>query len=232
MQRLTLRRLQGLLLLLVRKPDITLYLYSLIFLPGVALHETSHWAAAKLLGVRTHAFSLLPRRQGTKVHFGYVETQATDPIRAALIGLAPLIIGASLMTFLALDYLGLRPLLEGIAVAPLDALQHGWERITATPDLLLWLYLVFAISNTMLPSAADRSAWLPALGLAGALTVGALALGVAEATAEFAMPWIEAAAENLTGVFVMTAVLDLVLLIPILAVEIFLSRLLGWEVVY
>lgn len=232
MQRLLLRHLQGLLLLLVRKPDVVLYLYSLIFLPGVALHETSHWAAAKILGVPTLAFSILPRRQGSRVRFGYVETQGTDPIRAALIGLAPLVVGASAMALLTFDYLGLRGVLEGIAVAPLAGLQHGWETVAATPDLLLWLYLVFAISNTMLPSAADRAAWLPALALAGALIAGALVLGVADAAAAFAQPWLEAAAENLSVVFLMTTVLDLALLVPILAAEMFLSRLLGWEVVY
>lgn len=231
-QRLMHRHLQGLLLLLVRKPAIALYLYSLIFLPGVALHETSHWLAAKLLRVRTLAFSLLPRKQGSKVRFGYVETQATDPIRAALIGMAPLVVGASVVVFVALDYLGLRSVLEGIAIAPLDGLQQGWETVASTPDLLVWLYLVFAISNTMLPSAADRAAWLPALALAAALAVGAHALGVADASASIAQPWLELAAENLSGVFVMTAVFDLALLVPILAAETFVTRLLGWEVVY
>lgn len=219
-------------MLIIRRPSIALYVYSLIFLPGVALHEVSHWAAAKLLGVKTHALSLLPSKQGSKVRFGYVETEATDPIRAALIGLAPLAVGASTLVFVGMNYLGLRGMMEAIATAPLAGLEGGLRSAASAPDLLLWLYLVFAISNTMLPSSADRAAWLPALVLAGALTMVAFAAGVGGAAAAIAQPWVEAVAMNLTGVFLMTAALDLVFVTPVLAVEALLSRLLGWEVVY
>lgn len=230
--RLMHRHLQGLLFLLLRRQELALFVYSLLFLPGVALHEFSHWLAAKLLRVRTHSFSLLPQKSGSKVRFGYVETEATDPLRAAMIGLAPLLIGVTALAFLALDYLGLREILNATLRSPVAGVELGVARLAATPDLLLWLYLVFTISNTMLPSASDRAAWLPAIGLAGALSLGALALGVGDVAAEFAAPWIERLATNFTAVFTMTALLDMLLLGPILLFEYLLGKLLGAEVVY
>ena len=231
-QRQLHRHLQGLLYLIVRRPSVALFLYSILFLPGVALHEASHWVTAKLLRVRTRAFSLLPQKQGEKVRFGYVETDPTDPIRAALIGLAPLFVGSAAMGFLALDFLGFRDVISVAGGSPLLGLQRGVEQLATTPDLLLWLYLVFTISNTMLPSAADRAAWFPALGLAAALSLGALALGFGDAAAAYAAPWIEAVASNLTAIFTITAALDLVLLIPVLLMEKLIGRILGAEIVY
>ena len=231
-QRQLHRHLQGLLYLVVRRPSVALFLYSILFLPGVALHEASHWVTAKLLRVRTKAFSLLPQKQGEKVRFGYVETEPTDPFRAALIGLAPLFVGSTAMGFLALDFLGIRDIIAATGGSPLLGLQEGIDQLASTPDLLLWLYLVFTISNTMLPSAADRAAWLPALGLAAALSLGALALGIGDAAAAYAAPWIEAVASNLTAIFTITAVLDLVLLVPVLLLEKLIGRILGAEIVY
>ena len=40
--------------------------------------------------------------------------------------------------------------------------QRLWfelQYVYTTPDLWLWIYLVFAIGNAMLPSAADRQPW-------------------------------------------------------------------------
>jgi len=44
------RHLQGIGLLVTRDPDLATILYSAFFLPGVALHESSHWIVAKALG--------------------------------------------------------------------------------------------------------------------------------------------------------------------------------------
>jgi len=56
------RHLQGVWLLLVRDADLALILYSLLMLPGVLVHEASHWVAATLLGVKAGRFSVVPER--------------------------------------------------------------------------------------------------------------------------------------------------------------------------
>ena len=50
----------------------------------------------------------------------------------------------------------------------------GLGFLPKVPDFLLWFYLTFAISSTMMPSESDRHAWLP-LGL---WTAALLALAI------------------------------------------------------
>ena len=87
------RHLQGIGMLIFRHDDIALVFYSLLMLPGVSVHEGSHWLAATFLGARTGRFSLVPERtlNGT-LRLGYVETEKVDLVREALIGAAPLIV--------------------------------------------------------------------------------------------------------------------------------------------
>ena len=70
------QHLHGLALLATGNDDAALLLYALLLLPGVALHELSHWAMARLLGVRTAGMNLWPRRQrdGRIRLYGYCES--------------------------------------------------------------------------------------------------------------------------------------------------------------
>ena len=74
MQRWIHTHLHGLSLLLMGKPERAVILYAIVLLPGVFLHELSHWLTATFLGVRTGTFSVIPKMQsdGT-VQLGYVE---------------------------------------------------------------------------------------------------------------------------------------------------------------
>lgn len=99
LQRWIHAHLHGLSLLITGQPQYAVILYAIVLLPGVLLHEVSHWVAASLLGVRTGKLSLFPRVQpdGT-IQLGYVEYykgRTLGPIRESLIGGAPLISGTS-----------------------------------------------------------------------------------------------------------------------------------------
>ena len=65
---------------------------------------------------------------------------------------------------------------------------EGLRGLLGTADCWVWLYLVFAVSNTMLPSRSDRHAWTPVLiflGIAAALVwAGGLAPTVLEVLGE------------------------------------------------
>ena len=233
LQRQLHRHLQGLLYLITRSQRAALLIYALIFFPGVMLHEGSHWLVAKILQVPTHGFSLLPQRtQNNMIRFGYVETGSVDPIRASLIGLAPLAAGTLALILLAFDHLAVgeisEVLLSGLWASALGQL----EMLLATPDILLWLYFIFAIGNTMLPSKSDRASWVSA-GLILAVLLG---IGVAAGLADRLGPWLVSIglsfASTLTSVFLMTVVMDLILLIPVLAIEALISRILGQEILY
>src|SRR5512139_2045907 len=81
------REIQAFFLILTRRPGITQTVFALIFFPGVLLHELSHFLTAKLLGVRTGRFSLIPRPTlDGKLQMGFVETAPSGLIRDALVG--------------------------------------------------------------------------------------------------------------------------------------------------
>ncbi len=99
-------------------------------------------------------------------------------MRDSLVGLAPWLTGTAILLFVSyrvfdVGALGQAWLLGGW----LGVLQllPGFGRV---PDFGLWAYLIFAVSNAMTPSSADREAWLTAgIYLALAL-VGAGLLGI------------------------------------------------------
>ncbi len=156
------RHLQGVFLLLTRDHDLATVFYSAIFLPGVALHEGSHWIMAKALSVRTARISLWPRRQpdGT-LRLGFVETEKVDFVREALIGVAPLLAGSAAVVLIGSVSLAVGPVGEAMASGDVLGIGQGVLASFQSADAIVWLYLIFVISNSMMPSASDRRAWLP-----------------------------------------------------------------------
>ncbi|WKZ34679.1 MAG: hypothetical protein QY332_13745 [Anaerolineales bacterium] len=165
LQRLLHREIQAVILLITRNPQLTVGLFSVLFFPGVFLHEFSHFLMAKLLRVPTRQISLLPQSLSNgRLQMGYVETGETDILRDSLIGLAPLIAGTSFVAYAGIHQLQLHMLWNVLRDGQVDLFWMGLGLLPAVPDFYLWFYLTFAVSSTMLPSESDRHAWLP-LGL-------------------------------------------------------------------
>jgi hypothetical protein len=214
-QRWLHREIQLVFYLLTRRPAASLVLFSLLFFPGVLLHESSHYLAARLLGVRTGGFSLLPSLMDEgKLRLGYVETTASDPLREALIGAAPLLAGGALVAYLGVQRLGLVPLAPLIAQGNWVAFWQGFYALPERTDFWLWFYLAFTISSTMLPSASDRRAWLPVSLVVLALLGLSLLAGAGPWMLENAAPWLNRALRAMATVFGISLALHLVMLLP------------------
>ena len=155
--------LHGLSLLLTGSSSRAVIIYAIILLPGVLLHEFSHWITANLLGVRTGSFSVIPRQQADgSVQLGYVEYykgRNLGPIRESLIGGAPLIFGTAVILLIGFRVFGVEGLATAVQTGDIDAISQAMSQLMGTEDILLWIYLLFAIGNAMLPSASDRRAW-------------------------------------------------------------------------
>jgi hypothetical protein len=210
------QRLQETILLVTGHPDIAFVVYVLLFLPGVFLHELSHYLMATILFVRASKFSIWPKRQRNgMLRLGYVETARVDAVREALIGVAPVLFGSAvvlLIGYLVFNVGALGAALSGGRLADVFAAAEGLARVA---DPWLWLYLLFAVSNQMLPSASDRQAW-PVVGLlAVLLAAGVYLLGIGPQLATNLAGPLGYALGLLASAFTITIAIDVPLLVLI-----------------
>jgi hypothetical protein len=232
LQRFLQREIQAIFLLITRQPEISMALFSLLFLPGVLLHETSHFLMAHLLGVRTGRFSIIPKKlEGGRIQLGYVETASSDYFRDALIGVAPLVTGGVFVAFAGVSHLGLNNLWDSITQGQISTIGLAIKAMVDRPDFWLWFYLIFAVSSTMMPSTSDRRAWLPLILMIVILFGLVLLVG--------AGPWLlsrfgaafKAALDAITMVFGIAVLIHLVLLPPMWIIRKIISRVSGLQVV-
>ena len=191
--------------------DVVLVLYFVMVLPGVLIHELSHWLAARLLGVRVTGFSLGPKRigRGRRVSLGYIRVKKVDPLRASLIGLAPLLTGSAAILLIGYLVLGVGDLAATTSGQGAEGILAGLREIARVPDFWIWLYLIFAISNAMLPSYSDMAAVRPVLiflGIAAAILL--VVAGVPSIPVEVARA-VNDVAGYLASSFAVTLVVDL-----------------------
>jgi hypothetical protein len=224
---------QGVAFLLTGNPRVAMWVYWVLFLPGTALHEFSHWLTAKLLLVKTSSFSLWPKpKKGGELQMGAVQIEATDPIRHSLIGLAPLIFGSLAVLLIGQFRLGLGQLGQALFSGDLAVIGQALAQILAVPDVWLWFYLVFAISNAMLPSSSDRELWrttLIYLGLALTLAIG---LGLNPSLPPQLQEVGLAITTYLLLAFLITIAVDLFFMVIIAAVELAVVWTSGRQVRY
>ncbi len=132
-------------------------LYVAVFFPGVVIHELSHFFVACLLGVRTGTFEIFPRETQATVSLGSLKVAKTDFIRNACIGAAPLFVGLLLMVTIARLIFPFTLEIQSVDII-IQTLCTNWSS-----KILVYFYLLFAISNTMALSKSDREGLLPML---------------------------------------------------------------------
>jgi hypothetical protein len=198
----------------------------LLTAPGVVIHELSHWSFAKLLMVRTGKMSLYhpirdPRYPGL-VTLGSLQIYCKDPIRWSLIGLAPLPVGIIVLLLLSI-LLGINH-----SIATQITPDNTFQMLTSLPSHLiatfnqpinlLWLYLVFAVSNHMFPSGPDRRGWLTGLILPIIIFLGLSLIG----NLNLPMPWQDSILNfllTLIWIFAFVAIFNLLLALCVASLE-------------
>lgn len=162
LQRQLHREIQIILFTITRRNDVSLALFSLLFFPGVLLHETSHFFMAKILRVPAVDFSIVPQTLSDgRLQLGYVVTNSTDIVRDTFIGLAPLLSGSLMIVYVAVVHLKIPEIFENLKNFGISEFPNALKSLISQPDFWLWLYLLLVISSTMFPSSSDRKSWLP-----------------------------------------------------------------------
>lgn len=236
LQRWIHAHLHGVSLLITGKPEYALIIYTIVLFPGVLLHEVSHWLAATLLGVKTGRLSVMPKRQrdGT-LQLGYVEYykgSTLGPIRESLIGAAPLLAGTLVILLIGVRAFGVTDLAAAVRTGDIDILAAAMGDLFQSSFTILWVYLIFAVSNAMLPSKSDRRAWPAFLLILLGVAVFLNLIGLQERLAERVAGPTVTVLGYLGTAFSIAVAVDLVFVLAIALLESLFSRLRGMSVVY
>lgn len=231
LQRLLHREIQAVFLIVTRDPRLTIISFQILFLPGVFLHELSHFLTAKLLRVRTGGFSVIPRAlPNGRLQLGYVETAKSDIVRDSLIGAAPLIFGTLFVAYVAIDRLDMRVLWDTFRNGQFDLFWLGIRLLPTVGDFYLWFYLAFAVSSTMMPSESDRHAWLELVVSVGVLFAIALLVGAGPWMLANVAPVVSNFLSSVAVILGLSSVFHAVLILPTMLVHKLLSRVTGLDV--
>lgn len=226
------RRLQAVVMLLGGSKRLSLKIYSLIFLPGVIIHELSHFFMASILNVRTGKINIFPsdHQEDGRVALGSVQVAKTDFIRSSLVGMAPFIFGCILLYSLTVILFG--PLLAQPTLHQAIIWLTDQSEIITSPLTWLWLYLIIAIANTMFMSKEDTRS-LPFLGLVFLLLLTAVFIsGRALDVGIFVWPFIQSIARALGTTFAITLGINFTGLVVLYGIQIGIQKLTRKRVVF
>ena len=231
LQRLLHREIQAVFLILTRNAQLTMGIFQFIFLPGVFLHEASHFLMAKLLRVPTGRFSILPKPlPDGRLQLGYVETAHTDIVRDSLIGAAPLIIGTIFVAYVSIYQLEMRVLWDVLRNGQFNLFWMGIHALPNGQDFYLWFYLTFVVSSTMMPSESDRHAWLELVISVGVLFAIALLIGAGPWMLNNVAPVISNFLSSVAVIFGLSSAVHILLILPTALMHKLLTRITGVDV--
>jgi hypothetical protein len=206
-------------------------IFSILFLPGVFLHELSHFIVAKILRVRTGKFSIFPKSlPDGRLQLGYVETARSDAVRDSLIGAAPLIVGTLFVAYVAIYHLQMRVLWDSFRNGQFDLFWLGIRALPRVQDFYLWFYLVFAVSSTMMPSESDRHAWLELVISVGVLILIALIVGAGPWMLANIAPRLSNFLSSVAVIFGLSAFMHILLILPTALAHKLLARVTGVDI--
>lgn len=224
---------QGVAFLLTGSRPAAMWIFWALFVPGTLLHEFSHWLIAKFLRVKTGRFSVWPRpNKKGHLQMGAVQIEVSDPFRHSLIGLAPLVFGSLAVLIIGWVWLNLGRMGAALNTGDLTIIWQTAVKTMTTPDVWLWLYLIFAISNAMLPSPSDREAWSSVLLYLGIALFLAVGLGLNPTLSPEVQTFGLVVITYLLYAFAITLAVDLLFVLPILMIEIVFAWVLGRQVQY
>lgn len=207
--------------------------YYIIFIPGVVLHEFVQYLVAGILNIKIKKMEIRPQRQdnGT-IRYDFITIDKTDKIRSSIMGGTPFLIAAGFVYYISTSILDLHAIPAALGTGDLDVLWQAIRQQFNTPDFFLWFYLLFTISNGMIPTREDRDGWGLIFGAVGVLSVVFLFIGLDEFLVETLTGPVKEALDLVTVSLSIILMLDLLFIFFLGFVEDSLERYRGYRVDY
>jgi hypothetical protein len=209
---------------LTRSQDVPTLAIFLVFLPGVVIHEASHWSMARLLGLKTGKFRVWPKRHGKYIGLGSVSVESRNTFLDSLVGAAPLLVGTILVAIIGHWVFKTQPMSSALMQGEFQGAVDAFRLEFARPSALLWAYLLFTIGNAMMPSASDREPLKPVLFYMAVAASLYLLLGMPVQGATALLQWAAPALYALSSALLFVIVLDILALAVLYVVRLFVSR--------
>lgn len=216
--------------LLTQNFQTTTILYYTFFLPGVLLHEIVYWLAAGVLNVRADRAIGFPEKQEVaELHLNFVKlSKKAGRVRLAIISTVPLATGIGVVLYIALNRVNISGFLAVLAQGELDALPVALSVLMSTQDFWLWVYFMFAISNTMMPNTKDLQGWWLIVGIIGVGLAVLLVLGAGTVVITNVLSGPVAEALNtLSWVFAVIIAVDSFMVLVLGTLESIIERITG-----
>jgi len=203
-------------------------LYYVLLLPGVFVHEFTQYLVAGALNVRIKRVIAWPEAQdnGT-LRLNFITVQRASPLEKALIGAAPLAVGLTLVWVISNYILNLENVLAALSQGDLNRFAEALRQLGRTPDFYLWLYLMFAIGNAMLPTPADREGWPLVLGIFAGILAFLVAIGVGEVLLQTFTGPVAHGIELLATAFLTVLLVQIPAMVAIAILEMIAGRITG-----
>lgn len=162
--------------LVTKQYQTTTILYYAFFLPGIILYELVYWVAAGFMNVRADRAIAWPEKQEIgELKLGFIKlAKNVGQFPLAVISTVPLVVGLAAVAFIATNRLNFPGFVASMGGGMLDEVSAAFGKLVSAPDFWIWIYLVFAISNTMWPDVSKLRGWriiLIGLAVAGAVLI-------------------------------------------------------------
>jgi hypothetical protein len=198
--------------LLTRSSDAGMLTYFLLFLPGIILHEGSHWITAWLLRLKPSKFRVWPQRRGKYLVLGSVTTRSGGIWRDSIVGAAPLLVGIPVAGWIGWNMLATSALSNALLDGRLLDVVGAFVGALTRPDGPFWAYLLFAIANSMMPSRSDREPLKPVLLYLAFFSLVYVVVGLPLDPFTELVAWLVPALQVVVGALAFVILVDLILL--------------------
>jgi hypothetical protein len=221
------RRIFGVGWLIAADHNLAAVIYTLVLFPGILLHEVTEWLTAGVMNFKTIRSMRWPEADENgeldpkfvTVEYPKREKALGPPGPAArakalfgraIVEIAPTMAGLALTLFISNTLLGFPILIKELPSGDLARIGPAFRTVIQRPDFFLWFYVLFTISNSMMPRKFARHG-LAILALCAAVAMIFLAiLGFSRVVEQWLLGPIPAAVNQLSAISLLVLTVDLV----------------------